>query len=311
MKAPQKTSPMVSSPIKRTHILLKAIFRKTACAAAAVMVLWCAPATTAQTPVTVWHNESADTTRITHILIEEARADRPGEPGRLGQLFAGTPYAAHTLEGENEALRVNLDSMDCTTFVETVAALALTAREGRSSWQDFLYNLERIRYRQGTIRDYASRLHYISDWALDNQSRGTLREVTGELPGARHNVKTLNFMTRNRALYPALADSATYARMRSVEAGFSNYRYPYLRGSSLNAKNLRQLIRQGDILAFTTATPGLDVSHLGIAVTDADGTVRLLHASSREGKVLIDPLPLAEYLRRNRTDGLRVFRLLE
>lgn len=271
------------------------------------------PSASAQnTNRTEWHNEASDTTRITHILIEEAaHPSARGDMARIGALFAGTPYAAHTLEGETEALRVNLDSLDCTTFVETVAALALTAREGRSSWQDFLYNLERIRYRQGTLRDYASRLHYISDWALDNQSRGTLREVTGELPGARHNVKTLNFMTRNRALYPALADSANYARMRSVEAGFSNYRYPYLRGSQLNAKNLRQSIRSGDILALTTATPGLDVSHLGIAVIDPDGTVRLLHASSREGKVLIDPLPLADYLRRNRTEGLRVFRLAE
>lgn len=261
---------------------------------------------------TVWHNEAADTTRITHILIEEVRQPSGrGDMARIGALFAGTPYGAHTLEGETEALRVNLDSLDCTTFVETVAALAITAREGRSSWQDFLYNLERIRYRQGTLRDYASRLHYISDWALDNQSRGILREVTGEFPGVRHNIKTLNFMTRNREKYPALADSANYARMRSVEAGFSNYRYPYLRGSQLNAKSLKQIIRNGDILAFTTATAGLDVSHLGIAVIDPDGTVRLLHASSHEGKVCVDPLPLADYLRRNRTEGLRVFRLAE
>ena len=258
-----------------------------------------------------WHNEASDTTRITHILIEEARHPDRGNPVRLGMLFNDTPYGAHTLEGETEALRVNLDSMDCTTFVETVAALAVTAREGRSSWQDFLYNLERIRYRQGTMRDYTSRLHYISDWALDNQSRGLLREVTAGLPGVRHNIKTLNFMTRNRRLYPALADSVTYAGMRSVEAGFSNYRYPYLRGSSLNTKTLRQLILPGDILAFTTSTPGLDVSHIGIAVTDPDGTVRLLHASSKEGRVTVDPLPLAEYIRRNRTEGLRVFRIAE
>ena len=108
-----------------------------------------------------WYNEASDTTRITHILIEEARHPDRGNPVRLGMLFNDTPYGAHTLEGETEALRVNLDSMDCTTFVETVAALAVTAREGRSSWQDFLYNLERIRYRQGTMRDYTSRLHYI------------------------------------------------------------------------------------------------------------------------------------------------------
>ena len=46
-------------------------------------------------------------------------------------------------------------------------------------------------------------------------------------------------------------------------------------------------------------------------VTDPDGTVRLLHASSKEGRVTVDPLPLAEYIRRNRTEGLRVFRIAE
>ena len=84
------------------------------------------PSASAQnTNRTEWHNEASDTTRITHILIEEAaHPSSRGDMARIGTLFAGTPYAAHTLEGETEALRVNLDSLDCTTFVETVAALA-------------------------------------------------------------------------------------------------------------------------------------------------------------------------------------------
>ena len=32
---------------------------------------------------------------------------------------------------------------------------------------------------------------------------------------------------------------------------------------------------------------------------------------SKEGKVLTDPLTLAEYLRRNRTEGIRIIRLTE
>lgn len=258
-----------------------------------------------------WHNEGTDTTRITRILIDEAQTERPGRVSRIGMIFAGTPYGAHTLEGEQECLRVNLDSMDCTTFVETVAALAMTARERRQSWQDFLYNLERLRYRNGVMEGYPSRLHYVSAWILDNQARGLLNEVTGDISGSRYMVKSLDYMSRHSGDYPALSDSVTLGRMRSVEAGYSNHRYPYLRSSQCSAKLLREAVHDGDIIAFTTAEKGLDVSHLGIAAVDEKGDVRLLHASSKGGKVMVDPLPLADYIRRNRPEGIRIIRLAE
>ncbi len=73
-------------------------------------------------------------------------------------------------------------------------------------------------------------------------------------------------------------------------------------------KGATNILRDGDIIAFTTKTEGLDVSHVGIIIVDK-GIVRLLHASSKAGKVTIDPLPLAEYLRKNRNiTGGRVIR---
>ena len=35
----------------------------------------------------------------------------------------------------------------------------------------------------------------------------------------------------------------------------------------------------------------------------------IIHASSRAGKVIVDPLTLPDYIHRNRTDGIRVVRL--
>lgn len=35
----------------------------------------------------------------------------------------------------------------------------------------------------------------------------------------------------------------------------------------------------------------------------------LLHASQKQGKVCIDKLPLAEYVARNRNEGIRIVRL--
>ena len=256
-----------------------------------------------------FHNEKSDTTRITTILIEECREKNPGDVARIALKFTGTPYGAGTLEGDStEVLRVNLDSMDCTTFVETVLALAYTAGERRQSWRDFTYNLRRLRYRNGETDGYATRLHYISDWIVDNVARGNVREITRELPNARYAVKTLDYMTRNRDKYPALADSATYARMKNVESGFSNHRYPYLKAAGLNDKKLLQAVSDGDMVCFTTSTRGLDVTHVGI-VTIVNGIPHLIHASSKEGRVLLDPLSLSAYIARNRPEGLRIIRL--
>ena len=58
---------------------------------------------------------------------------------------------ASTLENADgeEQLTVNLDELDCTTFVDVILSLAYTAGQHRTSWRDFTSNLERLRYRSG------------------------------------------------------------------------------------------------------------------------------------------------------------------
>ena len=189
-----------------------------------------------------WHNETADTTKINRILIDASNlADKtPNElMAYIGMRFEGTPYVAGTLEGDPEMLTVNLDEMDCTTFVETVSAMVLTIKERRNSWQDFLYNLEQLRYRQGRINGYASRLHYISDWIVDNTHRGNLRDITDRLPGAKYQVKTIDYMSRHRDSYPAMKDDATFEGIKNSEVGYRSHRYPYIRRSALMTKNIK------------------------------------------------------------------------
>lgn len=262
-----------------------------------------------------FHNETTDTTRINNLLIEATGKDfsSSGECiAWLGEKFIGTPYVASTLEadsGAREMLTVDLDRLDCTTFVETVLALAYTIGERRSSWRDFVFSLERIRYRNGELGDYPSRLHYISDWIVDNTHRGTLTDATRLFPKIDYEVKSLNFMTANRKLYPALADSANYAGIKSVEIGYRNHRYPYIKAQNVTSKETQRAFRNGDIVAFTTKTGGLDISHLGIVII-RDGQMYLMHASSSEKKVVTSTWPLAEIFRKNRNiSGLRVIRL--
>lgn len=261
-----------------------------------------------------WHNESSDTTKITDILIKVTNA-HPTTPNEtvalIAKEFIGTPYVAGTLEGSPEMLTVNLDELDCTTFIDIVAALALTIEERRSSWQDFLHNLEQMRYRQGRVDGYGSRLHYISDWIVSNNHRGYIQEMTDRLPNSHYQVKTLDYMSRHREAYPALKDSAEYERIKSAEVGYRSHRFPYIKSSSLMGKNGTANLKEGDIVALTTKTPGLDVNHMGIIVMEKDGP-HLLHASSKAGKVVIDKLNLSDYLRKaHQITGLRVIRIKE
>ncbi len=259
-----------------------------------------------------WHNEAADTTTITRILVKatDLCASNPNQLVEfIGREFIGTPYKSGTLEGSPEALTVNLEEMDCTTFVETVVALALTVENHRCSWIDFLDMLETIRYRNGYADGYASRLHYISDWVITNTHRGYIKDVTGRIPQSDVQIKTLDFMSRNRSKYPALSDSATFEGIKNMEVGYRSHRFPYIKSARLSSKPIINALKGGDIVALTTKTNGLDVSHVGILVIEKDGP-HLLHASSKEGKVVIDKLPLTEYMRKaHQLTGIRVLRL--
>lgn len=262
-----------------------------------------------------WHNEAADTTRITELLKEGAtkKFDTPSAAvSWYAKKFIDTPYVAHTLEGEEEMLTVNLDELDCTTFVELALALAFTTEENRQNWQDFTYNLKRMRYRGGEIDGYSSRLHYICDWAIDNIHRGNIVDVTRNIPSAKDMIKTIDFMTANRGSYPSLKDSVQFERIKNIENGYHNHKFPYIKTSDLANKETLKYLREGDIVAFVSTIKNLDVTHLGILVRDGDGKLKVLHASSTDGKVEISDSPLPQFVKRNpKWAGARFFRLKE
>lgn len=261
-----------------------------------------------------FNNETTDTTRITEILIDAATKNfkTPSErAGYIARKFIGTPYVANTLEVSPELVTVNLDGLDCTTFVENVLAMAYTVGEGRTSWRDFVYNLERLRYRGGEVNGYASRLHYICDWFVDNIHRGNIEDATRLFPRVNYVVRTIDFMSSNRDKYPALADSAEFERIKSIEIGYRSHRFPYLKTNDIGGKYTKAVFRDGDAVALVSSMKNLDVTHMGFIVIE-NGEPYLLHASSTNGKVEISSMPLADYMKRNRSlIGVRVIRLKE
>ncbi|MBR6248116.1 MAG: DUF1460 domain-containing protein [Muribaculaceae bacterium] len=257
---------------------------------------------------------SGDTTTLDRLLLEGQQSGI-SQPEALVSFYAhkllGTPYVAHTLEGDNEMLTINIDQLDCTTFVETLYALARTTLQGRQSWRDYAANLESLRYRGGVMGDYSTRLHYISLWIIDNFSRGNLVEVTPDLPHATTMVKTINFMSAHADSYQSLkGDSAMVVKIKRMEDGLRNHQMPYLKKMWLNKDDVRQALHAGDFVGLVTRIDGLDISHLGIIEKDENGEIYLLDASMSGGKVMIESEPLGRWLKSGKnTLGIRVFRL--
>ncbi|WP_430908436.1 N-acetylmuramoyl-L-alanine amidase-like domain-containing protein [Maribacter sp. 2-571] len=227
----------------------------------------------------------------------------------VGKTFLGTPYVAQTLEiGEAEPLTINLQGLDCTTFVENVLAFGILLRSGKSHFPVFADTLENIRYRDGKRNGYASRLHYFTEWIADNEKKGLLKDVTAEIGGVPVD-KEINFMSTHRELYPFLkTNEDNYEKIKASEDYLNGETFCVLPQNQIALNE--HLIQTGDIIALTTSIAGLDVTHTGIATREKDGRIHLLHASTGSMEVEVSKLPLAEYLKGiKKNTGIMVARL--
>lgn len=233
------------------------------------------------------------------------------------------PYVASTLEPAQmpadvvkavEPLVVNLDAVDCTTFVEYVTA-AMLGRVAQPSARDSILQrfVQALRYRDGKRGNYASRKHYFSEWISEGERYGMMTDVTAQLRSAKPLAQTLNFMTTHTASYPQLQQSqALVDEVRAVEARLSSARVSYL--PSAQIRKAQADLRHGDIVAFVTDTPGLDIQHVGFVYwpDPTQGEPRLLHASSAQGCVTVSDKTLSAYaLSLRHCRGIRVVRLTD
>jgi len=213
----------------------------------------------------------------------------------IGRTFIDTPYVAKTLEeGEDESLVITLEGLDCTTYVENVMAFGLLNEKPGPNFDSFVKTLEKIRYRDGKLDGYGSRLHYFTEWISDNEKKGLVQNITAPLGGVELN-KKLNFMSVHRDLYPRLKDDTSFQQIQETEKKLQQHPLCILSQEML-ALNEDQL-QNGDIIALATSIEGLDVTHTGFAIRADDGRIHLLHASS-SGAVEVSALPLVEYLKK-------------
>ena len=224
----------------------------------------------------------------------------------------GVPYVAGTLDdNEEEKLVVYIDKVDCTTFVETVLALTIADKRKERSFEAFKKALVQVRYRDGFLNGYDSRLHYFSDWIRNNEKMGFVKECTSETSCAEKQFLWLNFMSTHSDSYlPMKKDASLVAEIILCEKEWQDVQVSYIPKDKLNLTPEELKIKNGDVLTITTNIKGLDVVHVGFAFWKGE-KLHLLHASSVAKKVIEDPQSLYDYAKNKKAyTGVRAIRVV-
>lgn len=229
----------------------------------------------------------------------------------IGKSFLGTEYVAHTLEKDgDENLVINLTGLDCTTFLETALTFSRCIKKDKTSFEDYQNELTYIRYRDGKIDNYPSRLHYFSDWIFNNQQKGIVKDITKEIGGKPIKFK-LNFMSENPKYYKQLKENPEFIPViKKQEEEINSRQYYYIPEDDI--EKLESNIQTGDLIALTTSDKGLDIGHVGIAVKMDNGRIHFMHAPLVGSKVQITETPLSDYAKKiKKHTGIIVLRVLE
>lgn len=257
------------------------------------------------------HYEAIDSTFIEE-LLKEGKTDMLYYARR----FYGRYCVAHMPEifPDEEQMVINTRQHDCTTFVELVAALTLCARHGETTFGQLVAQLQRIRYWDGICDGYTSRKHYFSDWIRDNSRLGIVTEVRQPNPPFT-GIQTVkvNYMSKHTNDYlPLKLHPELVPAIVRQEKQLSGMQFRYIPTKQVvDSEEMRQAVHDGDIIAFVTNKPGLDVTHLALAVWHDSG-LHMIHASSLRKKVTEETGSVRRYLeRRSSCIGIRVIRLAE
>ena len=130
------------------------------------------------------------------------------------------------------------------------------------------------------------------DWMYENEKRGRLEDITAKVGGVPLK-KEINFMTNHANLYPSLAESEVWEKIKERENQINSREHSYIPKTEI--QKAEPMLHDGDIVAFTSSVEGLDVNHMGV-ITKVGSRAYLIHASLAGKKVIISNVPLAEYV---------------
>ncbi|MDP1676197.1 MAG: DUF1460 domain-containing protein [Bacteroidota bacterium] len=232
----------------------------------------------------------------------------------IGKTFIGVDYLAHSLEDDaEEKLVVNLRALDCVTFYENCVTLARCVKMKKTTFEDYMAQLQFLRYREGKIDGYTSRLHYTTDYWFNGEKKGIMKVVTKEIFGEKNVVeipKPINFMTTHRDSYKHLKTNDENLKIIKEQEDAINARTDYFMPKG-NLHMFADKVNNGDLIGITTNISGMDIAHTGVAIK-VDGKLHFMHAPIAGKKVQVTEKPLHDYLAKNsKQTGIIVARVNE
>lgn len=228
----------------------------------------------------------------------------------VAKQMLGTEYVAGTLEKVPEQLVVSLTQTDCILFVESCLAMALNAKKGIFHPDSLCATIQSLRYRDGKVDGYASRIHYTSEWIRQGEDRGIFREITDVLSGDNLSGQRFSYMSEHSDAYRQLkGNPAEVARIAQMEASLNQHTDYFVIPKEAVSK-MEHLLKDGDILGFNSTVKGLDIAHVALVYHKENGQVGFIHASQADGKVVIDEKSIADYVNsRKSNNGIRIVRV--
>ncbi|MBN1962179.1 MAG: DUF1460 domain-containing protein [Deltaproteobacteria bacterium] len=194
-----------------------------------------------------------------------------------------------------ETLRVNLDTFNCVSLIESSLAVARCIWRNTADEPCFIKELTKVRYRGGQLTGFASKLHYFDEWISDNAERGILSDLSRQFGAAKKNHQA-NYVTTHKKRYPPLQDPTVFQQMLDIEAKLRAK--PAWVIDREKVAQAQQNLQTGDILAVVGAKPSLLVRHAVMVYRDAKNKPHVLHASRYNHRVLLEHSDVATYIKR-------------
>jgi len=212
--------------------------------------------------------------------------------GNVALELRDTPYVGYTLElsKDLEYCIVNLKGLDCVTFFEDSLCMARMIKKSLSTPDDLLDEVRHTRYRGGNMGGFETRLHYTTDWFVDNEEKGVVKILTSDLPGAEPFTQKVSIMSQHPENYRQLASHPNLVQdIRISEDKINSRSLKFLPMDKIEAAE--PLLKTGDIVGVTTTAEGIDIAHTGLCYRDPEGVLHFMDASSSRTRmrVAIEP----------------------
>lgn len=222
-------------------------------------------------------------------IIEKASLikDIQQKMGFISRHFLGIKYKNSTLIGDKdseEVLTVNLEGMDCFTFIDYIEAIRIS-----SSFENFLINLRKIRYKSGKV-SFKNRNHFFTDWKYSNKK--FIEDVTLSV-SENHSLSIIKTLNLKKGGYKILKGIPITKR-----------KIFYIPTKKITQKIIDNL-KTGDYIGIYSELQELDVSHTGIIIKKGKD-IFLRHASSQKKIQEIADSEFISYIEKK--PGIIVFR---